>query len=109
MKHTTKKITAFVLTVLLIIGMIPSIAIPATAEVSPTSGSCGENATWELDTATGTLTISGTGIITDNDKQGTPWLDLNKKITKISIQMDNGGYLDGYWQEVAIVKIPEVF
>ena len=35
--------------------------------------------------------------------------DINKKITKISIQMDNGGYLDGYWQEVAIVKIPEVF
>ncbi|MBR2024313.1 MAG: InlB B-repeat-containing protein [Clostridia bacterium] len=33
--------------------------------------------------------------------------NLYRKITKISIQMENGGYLDGYWQEVAIVKIPE--
>ena len=33
--------------------------------------------------------------------------DLDRKITKISIQMENGGNLDGYWQEVAIVKIPQ--
>lgn len=33
--------------------------------------------------------------------------ELDKKITKISIQMENGGYLDGYWQEVAILKVPE--
>ena len=33
--------------------------------------------------------------------------NLDRKITKISIQMENGGNLDGYWQEVAILKIPE--
>ena len=33
--------------------------------------------------------------------------NLDRKITKISIQMENGGNLDGYWQEVAILKVPE--
>ena len=31
--------------------------------------------------------------------------DIGKKITKISIQMENGGYFDGYWQEIALAQI----
>ena len=40
--------------------------ILASAEDVATSGTCGENLTWEFAEETGTLTISGTGEMTDN-------------------------------------------
>ena len=51
------------LLVLLAVLMLPGLALEAAAE-TVTSGSCGENLTWTLDDA-GTLTISGTGGMTD--------------------------------------------
>lgn len=39
---------------------------------TPTSGTCGENLTWELDLETGTLTISGRGEMTDYPNKSTP-------------------------------------
>ena len=50
------------------------------------SGSCGENATWTLDTE-GKLTISGTGAMTDliND-QMQPWSKFRSSITCVEIQ-----------------------
>ena len=39
----------------------------------PVSGSCGENATWELDKSTGKLVISGSGEVTSN-----PWAEYYK-------------------------------
>ena len=35
------------------------------AEETPTSGTCGENLTWNFDEATGTLTIEGSGRMED--------------------------------------------
>lgn len=57
---------------------------------APTSGTCGENLTWELDLETGTLTISGTGEMTDY-LSNSPWrsnadiksIVLNDGITSI--------------------------
>ncbi len=47
----------------------------ATGEGFPTSGTCGENLTWELDRDTGVLTISGTGDMYnwDHTYKTAPW------------------------------------
>ena len=47
-----------------------------------TSGSCGEDMTWSLDTATGKLTISGGGAMDDFEEQ--PWAHLKSQIKSIS-------------------------
>ena len=52
-----------------------------TAET--TSGECGENLTYDFDSSTGTLTISGTGDMY-NYLDGAPWMKLGIVIVKIS-------------------------
>ena len=58
-----KRIFVFTLLILL---LTPLITFPISAE-SPLTGTCGENAYWEYDESTKTLTISGTGAIYDYD------------------------------------------
>ena len=48
------------------------------------SGTCGENATWEFDEATGTLTISGTGEMLNAVNQ--PWEDFRNDIIAVVIE-----------------------
>ena len=64
---------------------------------SATSGSCGENATWNYNSATGVLTISGSGRmddydieITTNDKATTtaPWFQYASGIKELKISDD---------------------
>ena len=45
------------------------------------SGTCGENATWSFDEARGTLTISGTGAVTDYSG----WKNFADKVTYVEI------------------------
>lgn len=59
-------------------------------EVSPstmaaTSGKCGKNVTWKLDRK-GTLTISGSGKMTDCDFEGAPWYANREKIVSVIIK-----------------------
>ena len=51
-----------------------------------TSGSCGTSCTWNLDTTTGKLTISGSGNMQDFSFNKSPWIsskDIIKTIIKI--------------------------
>ena len=50
------------------------------------SGSCGDNATWKLDQATGKLTISGSGAMYDYQKGEAPWYDYRSKVTSVVIK-----------------------
>lgn len=68
MKRVRRKmsqILGIILTVIMVIGVIPVEGMQFVMEVyaeetAPTSGTCGDNLTWEL-SEDGTLTISGTG------------------------------------------------
>lgn len=65
-------------------------AVQSTADVEgeniPTSGTCGENLTWNLDLETGTLTISGTGEMEDYDSQDSvPWYNFHNNLKKVDI------------------------
>ncbi|MDE5883615.1 MAG: leucine-rich repeat domain-containing protein, partial [Oscillospiraceae bacterium] len=57
----------------------------STEEIA-TSGTCGENLTWEFDEETGTLTISGTGAMTDWEmSEDSPWF-YNENIKEVIIE-----------------------
>lgn len=67
------------------IGQAVTAAVQGIEEENSLSGSCGENATWEFDYST--LTISGTGAMEDYgfyDKA--PWYEYMYYINKVVIQ-----------------------
>ena len=49
----------------------------------PFAGSCGENLTWTYDVANATLTISGTGDMTNYASGSVPWNNLCSKIRTV--------------------------
>lgn len=84
MKKLLKKSLALILA--LVCAMNLGVVSFAAEEDSPvTSGSCGENLTWEFDGSTGTLTISGEGDMYDyvSVTDDSPWYDLSGDIKSI--------------------------
>ena len=61
--------------------------IAIATDTSLTSGTCGTNLTWFLDTSKETLTISGTGNMTDftDESNYAPWYSYHNSIKKITI------------------------
>ena len=60
--------------------------LPEKAQAVETSGTCGENATWSFDEATGTLTISGSGAMYNWSKnEMNEWFDLANRIKHIVV------------------------
>ena len=49
------------------------------------SGTCGDNVSWTFDSTAGVLTISGSGAMTDNGSNNSPFYG-NSAITKIIIE-----------------------
>lgn len=49
------------------------------------SGTCGDNLQWVLDN-TGTLTVSGTGAMSDYSGNDTPWYDHRESVKKVMIE-----------------------
>ena len=60
----------------------------AYAEEEPaTSGTCGDELTWNFDTTTGTLTITGTGEMYDYESMSdAPWYALKEQITAVVVE-----------------------
>lgn len=57
---------------------------PTEPDVPNPAGTCGENATWEFDPTTGTLTISGNGDM--EDMRPSPWMDYRDQIYTLVIE-----------------------
>lgn len=87
-----KRIVATLLAFCLVLGLLPGTARAATV---PTSGTCGENLTWNL--SWGTLTIAGTGSMEDYFVTYSPWWLHNLTYQITSVLIGNGGYLHWKW------------
>ena len=57
-----------------------------TATMHFAGGSCGENVKFSIDDASGTLTISGTGAMTDYTSGNAPWYGMRNSITAIVVE-----------------------
>lgn len=82
-----KRLISLLLAVCMVIAILP---VSAFAAENSTSGPCGDNATWALtedNNGDYTLTISGTGAMTDYSAKGdAPWFWANKQIRRIVIK-----------------------
>lgn len=80
----TAKIISLILTVAMLCCAVCT--LPFTVSAAD-SGKCGDNLTWTLDES-GTLTVSGTGKMTDYGFSNQPWAKQSDKI--ISVKIDSG-------------------
>ncbi|MBQ9392818.1 MAG: leucine-rich repeat protein, partial [Oscillospiraceae bacterium] len=76
-----RKLLALLLCVCL---LLPCVTVGTYAETTA-SGTCGDNLTWELDDQ-GTLTVSGTGPMSDYSVDDAPWYENRDQITRVVIQ-----------------------
>ena len=77
---------------------VAEMSITASAEAAPTSGVCGDNLTWTIDTESGVFTVSGTGDMYDYDDTEAgraPWYYYRPKVKKLVIK--NGVTSVGAW------------
>ena len=82
--------------------------LPEKAWAAETSGTCGKKATWSLDETTGTLTISGAGVMELDLLY--PWPDIKNVVTRIVIEEGITGLCDKAFvdfTEVTEVVLPE--
>ena len=74
------KILSIILSLIMIITVIPF-----TVNAEAVTGTCGENLTWEFDNSTGTLTVSGTGAMSNFTSGNCPWKSYVNEIKKVCI------------------------
>ncbi len=88
MKNTIKKISAFLLSLVLLLGIVPLADLDIIASAETYSGTCGDNLTWTLDTKTGELVISGSGDMdnyTSYSPANVPWVAYTFYIKSVII------------------------
>jgi len=78
-----KRCSLLILTALFLISSL--FVFPVSAD-KPTGGTCGDALIWEFDTQTCTLTVSGTGEMTDYASFERPWKRLNFDVTTLIIE-----------------------
>ena len=105
------KCLSLLLSVIMLCAMLPMTALTAHATVyNGDCGADGDNVTWSLDTASGVLTISGTGAIADYDDGSPSYFKHRESIKTISI--GDGVTSIGKWaffdcNELTSVTIPD--
>lgn len=73
-------------TALVLICILSMMLTLSTAFASVYTGSCGSNLTWNLNSVSGTLTISGSGIMKDYSADDhAPWFEHRDKIKYVSV------------------------
>ena len=117
MKKITKKCLALIVAFALVIGILPMSVFAEESNI--TTGNCGENVTWSLNTDTGVLTISGSGDMYNYKYPNyAPWnshrgyiksVDIESGVTRIgegafldcssltSVTIPNSVMTIGYW------------
>ena len=78
----TNRFLSVILALMMIISVIPMSAIPASAA---TSGTCGDNLTWEYDEESGVLAILGTGAMYNYGLNNRPWEDYADEVYFVDI------------------------
>lgn len=97
--------------------MDKTVTVPVTVtekkqEIPGESGSCGENADWGYDAGSRTLTISGTGAVSDYESSfDTPWEEISGEdgVQKIIVEdgiTEIGDYAFSRFQGVKNVELP---
>ena len=82
-KRATKILSAF-LALLMVVLVLPAGVITVSAETY--SGTCGDNVTWNLDTSTGVLTISGMGAMANYGYGKAPWYSYSSSVKTVTIE-----------------------
>ena len=78
------RILSLLLAVALLCAIVPQFTLSARAE-NLYAGTCGENLTWQFDPNTNTLTIAGSGAMSDDNYAyvGQPWSRFEDQITTV--------------------------
>ncbi|MCD8017444.1 MAG: leucine-rich repeat domain-containing protein, partial [Oscillospiraceae bacterium] len=97
--------------ILLALCLAAILAPMALAADTETSGTCGDDLTWSLNTETGVLTISGTGNMTDwSSISDVDWYSYRTSITQVVIEdgvTSIGAYAFYNCSSLTSVVIPE--
>ncbi len=101
-----KRILGLLLTLVMVLSLVPSVAF--AAEIVD-SGTCGDNLTWTLDDE-GTLTISGTGKMGDYSwSNKVPWYNNSDSVISVTVEDDVtsiGDYAFKYCSNLTSVAVP---
>lgn len=83
MRRTLRKLNTWMLTLALAAGLLTMCALPAAQAAEGGGAACGDSLTWSLEN--GTLTITGTGNMTDfSELDMAPWYEYRQEILRVS-------------------------
>ena len=75
-----------VLVLAVVLTMVVSLLAGGSVLAAETSGTCGVNVNWRFDEQSGTLTISGNGVIDDQRYDALAWEKVRDKITAVVVE-----------------------
>lgn len=81
-----KKMFSFLLTFLLVVGLMPNGVLAVETTTSGTWG--GNGGTWKFNSSTGELTVSGHGEMPDYGLEDAPWFSLHSQIKSVVFSDD---------------------
>ena len=102
-----KRILSLLLCVAMLLTLLPQTVLFASAA---TSGTCGDNLSWSYNSSTYTLTITGSGEMTDWNYSDVPWYSYRSSIKSVSLPdglTSIGNYAFAYCTGLTSITIPD--